>query len=70
MKLAYLGEPDSGKTGSPRAFATDRGTYVVQGWKVTDEDALAELRKRGLPDHETAIEIPAGLLQYLPADRA
>ncbi len=66
MQLDYLGEPDSGKTGSPRAFATDRGTFVVQGWKVTDPDALADLRKRGLPDHETAIEIPAALLTYFP----
>jgi hypothetical protein len=68
MKLEYLGEPNSGKTGSPRAFATDRGTFVVQGWRITDEEALAELRKRGFPEHETAVEIPAALLRYFPTD--
>jgi hypothetical protein len=36
----------------------------VQGWKVADEEALAELRRRGLPDHETAVEIPAALVQH------
>lgn len=66
MKLTHLGTPESGATGCPSAFATDHGTYVVQGWKVTDSEALAELRRRGLPDHETAVEIPAALLPYLP----
>lgn len=47
-------------------FATDKGTYVVQGWKIADEAALAELRKRGLPDHETAVEIPAALFRHFP----
>lgn len=65
MKLTHLGT-ESGDTGCPSAFATDRGTFVIQGWGVTDPDALAELRKRGLPDHETAVEIPAALLRHLP----
>jgi hypothetical protein len=57
---------ESGKTGCPSVFATDRGTFVVQGWKITDEAALTELRRRGLPDHETAIEIPAELARHFP----
>ncbi|MFD9887980.1 hypothetical protein ACFWY9_01460 [Amycolatopsis sp. NPDC059027] len=65
MQLTHLGT-SSGETGCPSAFATDRGTYVIQGWKVTDPGALAELRRLGLPDHEAAVEIPAELLPYLP----
>lgn len=67
MKVTHLGTVDSGKSGSPTAFATDRGTFLVQGWKVTDEEALAEARRRGLPDHEDIVEIPADLLTFFPA---
>ncbi|GAA4013059.1 hypothetical protein GCM10022247_39600 [Allokutzneria multivorans] len=69
MKLTHLGT-ESGSSGCPAAFATDRGTFVIQGWRVTDEDALAELHRRGFPDHETAVEIPAALLKHLPLDNA
>ena len=58
---------ESGEDGCPSAFATNRGTYVVQGWKVPDPTALAELGRRGLPDHETAVEVPAELLCHLPS---
>lgn len=70
MKVMHLGTVDSGKTGSPTAFATDRGTFLVQGWKVTDEEALAEARRRGLPDHEDIVEIPADLLKFFPGQTA
>lgn len=66
MKLTHLGT-ESGKDGCPSVFTTDRGTVVVQGWAVTDEEALAELRRRGLPSHETAVEIPTSLLKHFPA---
>jgi hypothetical protein len=66
VELTWLGT-ESGEDGCPTAFATNHGTYVVQGWKVTDPTALAEMRRRGLPDHETAVEIPAALLKHLPA---
>jgi hypothetical protein len=65
MRLTHLAT-ESGKTGCPSLFATDHGTFVVQGWKVTDDEALAELHRRGLPEHETAIEIPAALVQHFP----
>lgn len=65
LELTHLGT-ESGKTGCPSAFETNRGTYVLQGWTVTDPHALAELRRRGLPEHESAIEIPAALLRHLP----
>ncbi|WP_043723244.1 hypothetical protein [Kutzneria sp. 744] len=61
MKLTHLAT-ESGKSGCPSFFTTDRGTYVVQGWRIDDAEALAALSERGLPDHETAIEIPAALV--------
>lgn len=67
MKLTFLGTT-SKNGGCPTLYATDRGTYVVQGVKVLDEQALADLRAQGLPDHETAVEIPKALLDFAPKD--
>jgi hypothetical protein len=39
----------------------------AQRWKVIDQDALAALAERGLPDTETAVEIPIELLRHFPA---
>jgi hypothetical protein len=64
MELTFLGG-NSGPSGSPRVYATDRGTFVVQGWKVEDAQALAQM---AVPDHETCVEIPPTLLKYLPRD--
>lgn len=50
MRLAFLGKETQGG-GSPTLFATDRETYVVQGWKV--------------PGQEHSVEIPTRLLTYL-----
>jgi uncharacterized Ntn-hydrolase superfamily protein len=46
----------------PAVYATDRGTFVVQGSVVTDPEALAAMK---LPAHETAVEVPAELLAAL-----
>jgi len=40
---------------------TDRVTYIAQGWKVTDPQALAGVGP--VPDHETLIEIPEDVLK-------
>ncbi|SDU25822.1 hypothetical protein [Jiangella alkaliphila] len=62
MRLTYLGKTsDSGKNGCPALYATDRGTFVVQGKIVTDPDALADLRD--LAPDETIVEVPADVLQ-------
>ncbi len=62
MKLTLLGSVyENGQ--SPTIFATDAGTYVVQGWKIMDSEALAQMK---IPDHETAVEIPAELLRFVP----
>lgn len=67
MKLTFLGS-DS-KTGNcPSIYATDRGTYLVQGARVTDTEALAQLRD--VLDGETVVEVPAGVFKYAPAPEA
>ena len=63
MRLTFLGTT-SGVKNCPNLYETDRGTYVVQGSVATDSEALATLRARGLPDHETVVEIPKALLDF------
>lgn len=53
--------------GCPELYGTDRDTYIVQGTRITDPEILAKLRERGLPDHETAVEVPKALLDHLVA---
>ena len=63
MELTFLGS--SSVTGDcPSLYTTDRGTYVVQGLKL-DSAILASLT---MPDRETAVEIPAALLRFLPPE--
>src|SRR5262245_17189091 len=50
MRLTFLGK-NTVNGGSPTLFATDRDTYVVQGWKV--------------PEDDLSVEIPAKLLGFL-----
>jgi hypothetical protein len=62
MRLTFLGTSSEGGS-CPTFFATDRGTFVVQGWKLTDAEALSQM---DIPEHESAVEIPAELLRYAP----
>ena len=62
MQLQFLGST-SDNGGSPTLYATDRDTFVVQGWKVLDEETLAQMK---IPGHETVIEIPKELLSFAP----
>jgi hypothetical protein len=51
MELTLVaGDPESAPKNSPTLYKTDRGSWVVQGWVVSDPDALATLN---LPDGET-----------------
>ena len=45
MRLTFLGKNTQGG-GSPTLYATDRDTYVVQGWKVHGEPAKVEIPHR------------------------
>ncbi|WP_433661150.1 hypothetical protein ACQPW1_02420 [Nocardia sp. CA-128927] len=52
MQLRFLGN-DSKSGGSPTLYASDHGTYVVQGWRT---------------DTANTIEIPHGLIRHLQPD--
>ncbi len=64
MRLTFLGK-DSQPKQSPTLFATDRDSYVVQGWIVTDPEILAMIVVR---DDETIVEVPAALMSHLLKD--
>jgi hypothetical protein len=61
MKLRFLGKETTSDQ-SPTLYESDRDTYVVQGWKVTDAEALSQL---SLPVHETVVEVPKALMKHL-----
>jgi hypothetical protein len=62
MRLTLIGtDPDSNPSGSPTVFRTDRKSWVVQGWEVTDPEALAQM---DIPAGETVVEIPDRMLQF------
>jgi hypothetical protein len=55
------GDPESIPDNSPTLDKTDRGSWVVQGWIVTDLEALAALY---MPEGETVVEIPDRMIQF------
>ena len=59
MKLTFVGSTSQGG-GCPTLYETDNGDWVVQGDRLTDPEALAEL-KDVLPG-ETFVVIPRALL--------
>ena len=67
MKLTFVRKTQlSGDTNCPSLYRTDRGTFVVQGWRVTDPDALAQL---DIPTHETVVEVPLDVLAEIARNR-
>lgn len=65
MRLRFLGK-DSPIDDSPTLYDTDRNTYLVQGWKVTDPSLLARL---DLGPGETCVEVTTRLMFYLSKSR-
>jgi hypothetical protein len=62
MRLTLIGKgPESNPTGSPTVYRTDRGSWLVQGWVITDSEALSQMN---IPDGETAVEIPDRIVQF------
>ncbi|GAA2862679.1 hypothetical protein [Nonomuraea rubra] len=61
MRVKYLGS-GSGEGGSPTLFATDRGTILVQGYIVTDPQALSDIGE--IPEGETVVEITQDILRF------
>jgi hypothetical protein len=66
MRARFLGtDPGSQVDNSPTLFVTDRTdrrTFIAQGWKVTDPQALADVGP--IPDHEAIIAIPEDVLKF------
>jgi hypothetical protein len=65
MRLRLLGT-ETGHHGCPALYATDRGTFVVQGKLVTDQAAIADLVD--VREDEFYVEIPTALLRYARED--
>ncbi|MBT2674482.1 hypothetical protein J7E95_27480 [Streptomyces sp. ISL-14] len=65
MALIKLGQdPESPEGKSPTIYLDDeKGTYLVQGWKVDDEARRSQL---DLPGHEDVIEIPKRMVRFFP----
>jgi hypothetical protein len=64
MKLRFLGK-NSTVGDCPTLYATDRDTYLVQGWKIFANDLLMQLE---MPEGETAVEVPTELFEHLTND--
>ncbi|WP_220450060.1 hypothetical protein [Kitasatospora xanthocidica] len=61
MMLRWLSGEGSCKNGNcPTLWGTENGDYVAQGYVITDPRRLAELN---LPDGESAVVIPAAVLE-------
>ena len=61
MKLTFLGK-ESKVGDSPTLYATDRDTYIVQGYKIPPADGVT------VPDGYTAVAIYDRLLDHLAKD--
>jgi hypothetical protein len=61
VELRFLGRETTGGQ-SPTLYATDRGSYVVQGWIVTDTDILAMF---DLAEDEALVDVYARLMTHL-----
>ncbi len=62
MRLTFVGkDPESNPTGSPTVYRSDRGSWVVQGWQVTNPDTLAQM---DIPAGESCVEIPDRMIQF------
>jgi hypothetical protein len=62
MRLTFIGkDPESDAQGSPTLYRTDRGSWVVQGWVVSDAGALAGMN---IPEGESCVEIPDRMIQF------
>ncbi|MFW5421007.1 hypothetical protein J0910_30780 [Nocardiopsis sp. CNT-189] len=63
MELTFLGK-ETAEGDSPTLYATDRGSYIVQGWKLTPGRAPWT----SAPDGRLDVEIYTRLLNHLSKD--
>jgi len=62
MRIRFVAkDPESVPDQSPTLYKTDRDSWLVQGWVVTDSSALAEM---SIPEGEMVVEIPDRLVPF------
>ena len=70
MAPRFLGKDDQSPQGGSPSLWDDGDSYVIQGWRITDESALSELlRSAGqqqIPPGETLIRFPKRLVRMFP----
>lgn len=67
MVLTFVAkDPQSEPSGSPTLYRTDRESWVVQGWSVTDPEVLAAMN---IPEGENCVEIPDRLVPFFQQNR-
>ena len=67
MKITLVAkDPGSEPSGSPTLYRTDRDSWVVQGWVVTEPEVLAAM---DIPGGETCVEIPDRLVPFFDQAR-
>jgi hypothetical protein len=68
MAPRFIGkDPDSPNGDSPSVW-DDGDSYVIQGWKITDQGEIAELLhtagQAAIPGHEALIRFPKRLMHF------
>lgn len=67
MEIRFVAkDPGSEPSGSPTLYRTDRDSWVVQGWVVSDPAVLTSMN---IPLGETCVEIPDRLVPYFDDGR-
>jgi hypothetical protein len=68
VSLRLIGiDPNTPDTGSPTVWVDESdGSIVIQGWRITDEATMAEIRSTGpIPQHETVLRLPSRMAPFL-----
>lgn len=64
MEIKRLGGPKTPADQCPAIYESDRGTYLIQGYRVPREYLD---RVQHLADNEDVVEIPANLVEIIKA---
>lgn len=60
--LTHLPKPEHDHSAAPAYVATERGTFVVKGPEILDEETLGQM---DVPGHETAVHVSKEALAEL-----
>ena len=68
MALRFIGKDPNSPNGDSPSVWDDGDSFVIQGWKITDTDEIAELLDMAgqnvIPGHETLIRFPKRLMHF------